>query len=438
MPLGLTALGWHIGQLGFSSKILHLTIEELLDKKFDLIQFITQNQVKVVALDLHWHPQTYRVIETARQIKRSVPDIKILLGGFTASLFAKEILAGFPEIDFVIKGDAEIPLAELLQGKPLSGIPNLVWREAGQVRDNRSRYTIDQGTFDRLEYHHLDIISHHEVYDRIYDYEARLIRTPIDKILKGRSFAYYNAGRGCPVNCAFCGGGDKAQCLINQRHGIITKSIPSVLKDLKGYLDFNIENIYTSFDPLPAREYYLELFKEIKRELKPFDLHFECWTLPDRQFMDAFAESFSKDSVMILSPDSGSEKIRKLNKGYFYSNQELLAVLDQIYEKKIKGAVYFSVGFPFEGISEAQDTSDLMKLIKKKYHDHFKISFMPIELDPGSPMWFDNKKFKITADRKTFNDLYLAHRTTPTLGYRTEAFSSEELIELYKKMKREL
>ena len=32
----------------------------------------------------------------------------------------------------------------------------------------------------------------------------------------------------------------------------------------------------------------------------------------------------------------------------------------------------------------------------------------------------------------------LAHQTTPTLGYRTEAFSSEEMIELYKKMKREL
>lgn len=432
MPLGLPALCWRLTQSGFSSQIMHLAVEELLDPEFVI------PQSKFIALDLHWHPQTYQVIETTRKIKANDPNCQIILGGFTASLFAKDIIADFPEIDFIIKGDAELPLVELVQGKPLSSIPNLVWRESGKIKESKASYVIDQKAFDELEFFHLELIAHHEVYDRIYDYENKLARTPIEKILKGRSFAYYNVGRGCPVNCAFCGGGDKAQCLINQRRGIITKSIPSALKDLRGFLDLKIENIYASFDPLPTRGYYLDLFREIKRELKPFNLHFECWTLPDQKFIDAFSDSFAKDSDLILSPDSGSEKVRKLNKGYYYSNQEFLAVLDQIYGKKIKSTIYFSVGFPFEGIAEAQETTDLMKLIKDKYRGHFRISFMPIELDPGSPMWFDNQKFKITSYRKTFMDLYQAHKENPTLGYRTEAFSSEDIIGLFKNMKKEL
>lgn len=181
MPLGLPALCWRLTRAGSSSQIMHLTVEELLDPDFVI------PKAKFIALDLHWHPQTYRVIETARLIKQSLPEVKILLGGFTASLFANEIMTGFPEIDFIIKGDAEVPLVELCQGRALKDIPNLVWREGGKVRENPRNYVIDQNTFDELEYFHLDLISHHEVYDRIYDYENRLSKTPIEKILKGRS-----------------------------------------------------------------------------------------------------------------------------------------------------------------------------------------------------------------------------------------------------------
>ena len=37
----------------------------------------------------------------------------IFLGGFTASLFAEEIMLNYPQIDAIIRGDAEVPIVKL-------------------------------------------------------------------------------------------------------------------------------------------------------------------------------------------------------------------------------------------------------------------------------------------------------------------------------------
>jgi radical SAM superfamily enzyme YgiQ (UPF0313 family) len=429
MPLGLTALARLLEQNGISTKIFHLTIEELLNRKFIL------PKAEFYCLPLHWHPQSFRVIETARAIKKNEPDCKIILGGFTASLFAGEIMSSFKEIDFIIKGDAEVPLLELIKmTTPLESIPNLVWRKGEEVIENRQSFTIDQNLLDGLEYSHLELINNYDIYLRIYDYENAIEQTPIEKLKKGRAFFYYNAGRGCPVNCSFCGGSNLSQCLLNNRKQHLFKSSESVVRDLINLKNFRVDHLYTSFDPDPKGKYYLDLFEKIMANKLAYNLYFECWDLPAKAFIDSFASTFGSDSYLILSPDSGSEKVRRLNKGYFYTNRELMDVLDYIHQKKVKGELYFSVGFPFEEKGDIEETLKLLIAVKKKYGQHFKLSIMPIELDPGSPLWLDPGKYQVTTFRKNFKDLYLAHQKTPTLGYRTESFSDEEILRNYRMM----
>ena len=115
MPLGLTAFSWLLKKNGFSSKILHLSIEELADPDFRIEEYIRSHDIKIVCMDLHWHPQAFRVIETATAVKQAASGCKIVLGGFTATLFAEEILRSHQAIDFIIKGDAEAPLLALIQ-----------------------------------------------------------------------------------------------------------------------------------------------------------------------------------------------------------------------------------------------------------------------------------------------------------------------------------
>jgi radical SAM superfamily enzyme YgiQ (UPF0313 family) len=114
IPLGLTALAWFLTKKKISSEILNLSVEYIVDKNFRIDKYIKVKKIKILCMDLHWHSQAYNVIETAKLVKESNPDCQIVLGGFTSTLFAREIMDSHREIDFIIKGDAEVPLSQLI------------------------------------------------------------------------------------------------------------------------------------------------------------------------------------------------------------------------------------------------------------------------------------------------------------------------------------
>src|SRR5512135_1277710 len=63
------------------------------------------------------------------------PDAVLVLGGQYSNLKYAEILATHPEVDFIIRGDAEVGLpalvAALAGDRDLSKVPNLAWRGEG-------------------------------------------------------------------------------------------------------------------------------------------------------------------------------------------------------------------------------------------------------------------------------------------------------------------
>ncbi|HTY13388.1 MAG TPA: radical SAM protein [Candidatus Omnitrophota bacterium] len=434
MPLGLTALADLLEKNGFSARIFHESIEQKADPGFDPVKLARKEKAKLVALTLHWHPQSYRVIETARSIKVADPDRAVVLGGLTASLFADEIVSTFKEIDYVVRGDAEIPLLELARGdKPKKDIPNLTWRDGERTVSNPLSYSAGREMLDSLVYSRLDLIAHHEMYLRLFDHEQDLDLMTREKLMASRPFAYYNAGRGCPVNCSFCGGSNSTQCATSKRDKYLFISIPSVIRDLKGFAAHGAEYLYTSFDPDPRNDHYLKLFEQVRREGIKLNCYFECWDLPTDRFINDFGKTFGEGSCLIFSPDAGSEKVRRLNKGFSYSNAELMAKLDRVKKNGIKAEAYFTLGLPFETGDDLKETEDLMAELKRNHGDT-RVRFMPMELDPGSPIWFDEKKYGATSFRKNFKDLYEAHRKAPSLGYRTDAFSEEEIINKYREM----
>ncbi len=55
-----------------------------------------------------------QAIETIRKISERLPDTVILLGGYHATFAAEPILRGYPFIDYIIKGEAEEAIIDLL------------------------------------------------------------------------------------------------------------------------------------------------------------------------------------------------------------------------------------------------------------------------------------------------------------------------------------
>src|SRR5208337_773215 len=105
LPMGTWALADLAARHGYKTEIEHLGLAWIKQGSFSPLGYLKGRQVKVAAIPLHWHQQSYDVMKAAAEIKRQRPEVFILLGGYTASLFHREILRSFPQVDAVIRGD---------------------------------------------------------------------------------------------------------------------------------------------------------------------------------------------------------------------------------------------------------------------------------------------------------------------------------------------
>lgn len=133
-----------------------------------------------------WH-----FIETARKIKEIIPATKIIVGGLWFSAMFEDILTRYQHVDFVIIGEAELTLEELLmfldKGKTdFSDIAGLAWRKEGKVVVGPHRELIKN----------LDILPT-PAYD-LFPMENYIGHT------YWKPFAELMVSRGCPGGCVFC------------------------------------------------------------------------------------------------------------------------------------------------------------------------------------------------------------------------------------------
>ena len=123
LPMGLLGLADLLQRHGISTEVVHMGVEWIEDHNFSIIEYIREKAPRIIALDLHWHHQSFDVMENIKKIKTAFPQTYILLGGFTASFFHEEIMKNFDGVDGIIRGEAEVPILELanslLQGKKI-------------------------------------------------------------------------------------------------------------------------------------------------------------------------------------------------------------------------------------------------------------------------------------------------------------------------------
>ena len=119
MPMGLLGLADLLQRHHISTQVVHMGVEWIEDHHFSIIEYIKEKAPRIVAIDLHWHHQSYDVMEMVKKVKAAFPSVYVLLGGYTASFFHEEIMRNFDGVDGIIRGEAEVPILELanaLQG----------------------------------------------------------------------------------------------------------------------------------------------------------------------------------------------------------------------------------------------------------------------------------------------------------------------------------
>lgn len=206
------------GLSGLDAVIREWTVNEPHDQ---LLRHIMSEQADAVAFSCYiWNIES--TLRLAADIKKIADGTIIILGGPEASFGIFELMQANPAVDFVVKGEGEAALRNLLERLLEVPVP---WRgDAAPVKDIPNLFSRDNGDIvsGPLSSGHLELDS---------------IPSPFESGLAdlGRPLTYYETSRGCPFSCAFC-----LSSLEGQVRSFSQQRIES---DLKWLMSHNVSQI---------------------------------------------------------------------------------------------------------------------------------------------------------------------------------------------------
>lgn len=180
-----------VGVLDFNLKGIadHSFVQEdFYAKAVKLIEAAAPDVVGLTSMVINSHV----ALELGRRVRAECPGVVTVLGGTHFSSIAEEVLASYPWIDYVIKGEGELPLRDLVRLIKRGARPraenapaNVAFRDGERVVSSHVKKPF--GSMDELPppaYHLVDAEEYFRLNpERVVDYEP---------------------GRGCVYKCSFC------------------------------------------------------------------------------------------------------------------------------------------------------------------------------------------------------------------------------------------
>ncbi|GAB4273403.1 MAG: hypothetical protein Kow0029_13060 [Candidatus Rifleibacteriota bacterium] len=155
-----------------------------------------------------------RVLAISTALKAALPGIRIILGGPEVSYSYEKILNQLPDIDFIVRGEGEETLEELLQvmiaGQSAKNVAGIAFSDSGRVYATEERKLL---------------------------MELDSIPSPFQRGLLGNGggFTYYEASRGCHSKCTYC--------LSSVQGNVRYHSLDRVKNDLDWFFSSNFRQV---------------------------------------------------------------------------------------------------------------------------------------------------------------------------------------------------
>ncbi len=182
--LGIASLKSYVISRGFIADTLDMSIEELsVPEGVEIIRKIAPRMIGISLLD----DSREKGMTLIKAIRKAGFVGRVVVGGYFATFAAREILRDFIEIDFVVRGEGEVTLAELMrkvigeEDIQYQDIAGLSFRRDGEIVENPARPLIRD----------LDILP---PVDRKYAQQI---------LARGSHLRIYGT-RGCWGQCTFC------------------------------------------------------------------------------------------------------------------------------------------------------------------------------------------------------------------------------------------
>lgn len=143
-------------------------------------------------------PGRIRVVEIAAMVKEMVGNIPVVLGGAHPTIMYKQMLENYPQIDYIVLGEGEQTLLELVQGADPQQIDGLAYRQDGAVVKTPPRaLSKDLDEIPFPAWHLLDLSK----YPPRNDGRIGLVNG-VDPEVEPRVSVVFS--RGCTGHCDFC------------------------------------------------------------------------------------------------------------------------------------------------------------------------------------------------------------------------------------------
>ncbi|MBF0107094.1 MAG: B12-binding domain-containing radical SAM protein [Deltaproteobacteria bacterium] len=301
----------------------------------------------------------------AQELKHLTQNIKIVFGGAEACFADIDILTCFSQIDFIVRGEGEKTIRELLDGLEhncnLKAIDGLTFRKENQIIRNRDRMLIDD--LDNLPIPNFKLLPFNKKYINQY---------------KGISI---EGGRGCVFQCVFCSTrnvwGQKFRIKSPQR---IVSEIVYVKK--KYFIKYPIELHHDNF--LINRKKTIEFCKLVRKT----NIKWGCAARIDRldsNLIDILGKSGCQG--IFIGIETGS----KSTMWYIKKNLDLNSVLKKVRLISTNGialTLSFVIGFPKENYRDLDDTFNLALNCKLQENSDVTIQINRLRIERGSDLYY--------------------------------------------------
>lgn len=433
-PIGFSTIAGHLAKCGYEVRIMNLGGRMLGSRKFNVPRMISKIRPAAFGIDLHWLPHANGAIEIARLCKKFHPETPIIMGGYSASYFAREVM-DYDCVDYILRGDTtERALEQLLDyitgrvnGGDPDGISGLVRiNKDGSIRENdlsAPPATLDEYTVD---------------YDEITRSVIRY--RDIESILPSRDWLNYPitltmSCKGCTENCVICGGSKWSLNRMFGRKKPSYRSPDGLLDDFIRISEFSRGPIFLLGDLLSSGEAYAEEFLEkaaARRIENPVII--ELFNPAPQWFFKKVDRAF-KWYTAEISPETHDDELRN-RAGKRYGTVEM--------EKSIAAAlsngcrrfdIFFMIGIPGQDAQSCLDTVKYGSKLLSDFGTRVNLFTSPLApfLDPGSIAFENPDRFGYKIRFRTLEEYrtaLLAPLWKDTLSYESETLSRDEIADV--------
>jgi len=433
-PIGFTSIAEYLERFGYKVRIVNLAVRMLRSRNFSAEKMIRRLKAPVFGVDLHWMVHCHGAIEVARLVKKHHAEAKVVVGGFSASYFYRELIE-YPEIDYVIRGDStEEPLRQLMdciaKGREPEAVPNLVWRN-GQGRLQENPFSYIPADISNVMVNHYDnlirsVIRHRDLTSCI----------PFKDWLRYPITAVFTC-RGCTHNCVICGGSAAAFQQFYNREKAVFRSPESVAGNVKQVEHFSRGPIFLLGDLCqPGEDYAYEVLRLLRSNgVVKNQCILEIFSPISADLLHQMSLS-CPNFCLEISPESHDPEIRRAV-GRHYSNQALEQTLsDALVAGCGRLDIFFMIGLPRQTPQSVMDTIDYCDYLLQKFGQAKRLSLFiaPISpfIDPGSLGFEQPERYGYRILFRTlekYRQALLAPSWKYSLNYETEWMTRHQIAE---------